>query len=191
MRTLREPRPRKSRERVDTSERKVTFSWREQRPWRRGRPRSLARRALPAGALPAAAAGALPAGTLPAGAAAPAAGVVPSAAASALAVFTRAIFRWATFGSPSGLFLPPVHFSCSVSMSNRSARVSTLRCRTSELALFKLRSIDIQPPRCESSSICGKEGNYRRPRDSDKSDMNGGHDPEARIFATISRGNAN
>src|SRR5580765_7808964 len=81
-----------------------------------------------------------------AGAAAPAAGAVPAATAAASAAagsfFATAALRCATFGSPKTL-LASVHFSSSFNFSNRSSRVSTLRCRIRELALFRLRSRDI------------------------------------------------
>jgi hypothetical protein len=36
---------------------------------------------------------------------------------------------------------------------SRSARVSTLRCRTNALAAFKLASIDIASPQADSSHL--------------------------------------
>src|SRR6266496_1078550 len=79
-------------------------------------------------------------------AAAPAAGAAPVAAApstgSSFTAFTSAIFRCATFGNPKTLFFS-LHFSSSASFSKRSVRVRTLRCRTSALAPFKLRSKDM------------------------------------------------
>src|SRR5262245_34006810 len=98
-------------------------------------------------------AGAAPLAAPAAGAAAPAAGAAPAAAPSAAAPSSAAAppplisscLRLATFGSPNTLFFSS-HFSSSLSLARRSARVSTLRCRTSELALLRLRSSDITLP---------------------------------------------
>src|SRR4051812_37303072 len=91
---------------------------------------------------PAAGAAPLPAAGAAAVAPAAAVGAAPSAAASFSALPAMAALRCATFGRPNTLFAS-VHFSSSFNLFSRSNRVSTLRCRTSALAPFKLRSSDM------------------------------------------------
>src|SRR5262249_20932789 len=97
------------------------------------------------------------AGAAAAGAAPPAAGAAPSAGASSLDFPPTSCLRWPTLGSPKTLLFSS-HFSSSFKTSSRPARVSTLRWRTSELALFKLRSNDISASFYwgEDCSILGK-----------------------------------
>src|SRR5271163_273505 len=91
-------------------------------------------------ALPAAGALAVPGAAPPeAPAVGTAVAVAPASVASALAAFLPvAVLRWATFTNPKIGDFPSSHFSLSSNNSIRSARFSTLRCRSSELLPLRL-----------------------------------------------------